>query len=210
MTRFDKTILWAVAGVAIALALWVGLAYAQSGLSIPGDLAVTDDATVGDNLDVDGDSNVDGTSTMSHHSSSYLPQRTLIVFSEAAYGGKAFPDTVCGMPKRLFFIAPCDGLLYDMFFGVEAIGSGWDSLLVDVFAGAGADTSMLDTLPMLIPGDGTESSSKIDGRAAVMDAAMRNVDAGERIEVWAMTYGTCTDGPTGLTVYGWFQPDYGN
>ena len=187
-----------------------GLVFAQTGLSVPGDITVGDDATIGDDLQVGDDSNVDGTSTMNKHSSSYLPQRTLIGFSESAYGGKAFPDTMCGMPKRLFCIAPCDGLLYSFYFGMEDNGSGWDSLTVDVFAGVGCDTSMLTTLPMLTPAAGSKASSATSGRAAVMDATMRNVDAGERMEVWAMTYGTCTDGPTGLMVFGWFQPDYGN
>lgn len=187
-----------------------GLAHGQSGLSIPGDLAVTDDITVGDDLSVGDDSDVSGTSTMNKHSSSYLPQRVLVQFSESAYGGKAFPDTVCGMPKRLFCIAPCDGLLFDFYFGMEDNGSGWDSLKVDVFAGVGCDTSMLTTLPMLTPAAGAKASTATTGRAAVMSSTMRNVDAGERMEVWAMTYGTCTDGPTGLMVFGWFQPDYGN
>ena len=204
-----KTLTKALIPVLMLVAL-CGVAQAQSGLSIPGDLAVTDDATIGDDLSVGDDSDVSGTSTMNKHSSSYLPQRTLVIFSESSYGGKAFPDTVCGMPKRLFYIAPCDGLLFDFYFGMEDNGSGWDSLKVDVFAGVGADTSMLTTLPMLIPADGPEAETKTAGRAAVMSTTMRNVDAGERIEVWAMTYGTCTDGPTGLMVFGWFQPDYGN
>ena len=205
MKHLSKALIPVLMLVALCVA-----AHAQSGLSIPGDLAVTDDISVGDDLDVGDDSNVSGTSTMNKHSSSYLPQRTLVMFSESSYGGKASPDTICGMPKRLFFVAPCDGLLYDLYFGMEGHGSGWDSLKVDVFAGVGCDTSMLDTLPMLTPAAGSKSSSATTGRAAVMDATMRNVDAGERIEVWAKTYGTCTDGPTGLMVFGWFQPDYGN
>ena len=204
-----KTLTKALIPVLMLAALCV-VASGQTGLSIPGDLTVGDDATVGDDLQVGDDSNVDGTSTTNKHSSSYLPQRTLIQFSESAYGGKAFPDTMCGMPKRLFYIAPCDGLLYDLYFGMEGNGSGWDSLTVDVFAGVGCDTSMLTTLPMLTPAAGSKASSATSGRAAVMDATMRNVDAGERVEIWAMTYGTCTDGPTGLMVFGWFQPDYGN
>ena len=204
-----KTLTKALIPVLMLVALCV-VAQAQSGLSVPGDLQVGDDATIGDNLQTDGDSNVDGTSTMNKHSSSYLPQRVLIKFSESAYGAKAFPDTVCGMPKRLFCIAPTDGLLHSFYFGMEDNGSGWDSLKVDVFAGVGADTSMLDVLPMLIPADGSKANSATSGRAAVMDATFRNVDAGERMEVWAMTYGNCADGPTGLMVFGWFQPDYGN
>ena len=204
-----KTLTKALIPVLMLVALCV-VAHGQTGLTVPGDLVIGDDATVGDDLQVGDDSNVDGTSTMNKHSSSYLPQRTLIMFNESAYGGKAFPDTVCGMPKRLYFYAPCDGLLYDLYFGMEDNGSGWDSLTVDVFAGVGCDTSMLDVLPMLTPAAGAKSNTETSGRAATMDATMRNLDAGERVEVWAMTYGTCTDGPTGLMVFGWFQPDYGN
>ena len=188
-----KTLTKALIPVLMLAALCV-VAHGQTGLSVPGDIVVGDDATIGDDLDVDGDSNVDGTSTMNKHSSSYLPQRVLIQFSESAYGGKAFPDTICGMPKQLFCIAPCDGLFYDFYFGMEDNGSGWDSLLVDGFVGVGCDTSMLDVLPMLIPADGAKASSATSGRQAVMDATMRNVDAGERVEVWAMTYGTCLPG----------------
>ena len=210
MTRHDTRWLCAATGVAIAVALWAGIAYAQSGLSIPGDLSVTDDITAGDDVQVGGNSNVDGTSTMNKHSSSYLPQRTLIWMSEAEYGGKAYGDTICGMPKRLFFTAPCDGLIYDIYFTVDGIGSGWDSLKVDVFAGVSCDTSVFTTVPMLIPGDGAQAETGTSGRAAVMSVTMREVDAYERVELNATTYGTCTDGPTGLFVGCWFQPDYGN
>ena len=205
MRTLSKALIPVLMLVALCVAAW-----GQSGLSIPGDLAVTDDATIGDNMQVGGDSNVDGTSTMNKHSSSYLPQRTLVEFSEAASTGKAFPDTIVGMEKRLYFYAPCDGMVYDFYFGMEDAGSGWDSLKVDAFAGVGCDTSMLDTLPMLIPGDGDKSNTTIDGRAAVMSATMRNLDKGERVELWAKLYGSSADPPDGLTVWGWFQPDYGN
>ena len=204
-----KTLTKALIPVLMLVALCV-VAWGQSGLSVPGNAAVGDDLTVGDDLQVDDDSNVDGTSTLNKHSSSYLPQRMPVIFSESAYGAKAFPDTVCGMPKRLFYIAPCDGLFSDFYFGMEDNGSLWDSLTVDAFVGVGCDTSMLDVLPMLTPAAGSKANSATSGRAAVMSATMRNVDAGERIEVWAMTYGNCADGPTGLMVFGWFQPDYGN
>ena len=204
-----KTLTKALIPVLMLAALCV-VAPGQTGLTVPGDITVGDDATVGDDLQVGDDSNVDGTSTMNKHSSSYLPQRTLVQFSEAASTGKAFPDTIVGMAKRLYFYAPCDGLLYDLYFGMEDNGSGWDSLLVDAFAGVGCDTSMLTTLPMLIPGDGDKSNTSVDGRAAVMSGTMRNVDAGERVELWAKLYGSAADPPDGLTVWGWFQPDYGN
>lgn len=210
MQRHDMGWLWFIAGAAIALAIWVGMATAQSGLSVPGDIAAGDDITVADDLTVGDDSVVSGTSTMSHHSSSFLPQRTLVWMSEAEYGGKAYGDTICGMPKRLFFTAPCDGLIYDIYFTVDGIGSGWDSLKVDVFAGVSCDTSVFTTVPMLIPGDGAQAETGTSGRAAVMSVTMREVDAYERVELNATTYGTCTDGPTGLFVGCWFQPDYGN
>lgn len=210
MTRHETGWLWAAAGIALGLALWVGICYAQSGLSVPGDLGVTDDITIGDDLTVGDDATMSGTTSLNHHSSSYLPQRTLIMFNEALSTGKAFPDTICGMASRLFFYAPCDGLLYDVYFGVEAIGSGWDSLLVDVFAGVSTDTSVFTVLPQMTPAAGTEAETGTSGRAAQMSATMRELDAGERVEVWALIYGSCADGPTGLTVYGWFQPDYGN
>lgn len=210
MTRRDMGWLWAIAGAAIGIAIWVGMATAQTGLSVPGDITVTDDVTIGDDLAVGDDSSVSGTSTMNKHSSSFLPQRILVWMSEAEYGGKAYGDTICGMPKRLFFTAPCNGLIYDVYFTVDGIGSGWDSLKVDVFAGVGQDTSVFTTVPMLIPADGAKATTQTSGRAAVMSSTMRVVDAGERVEISATTHGTCTDGPTGLFVGGWFQPDYGN
>jgi len=210
MTRSDRYILGAVIVAFILAALWVGWAYAQTGLVVPGDLDIGDDLGVSDNLQVHGDTNTDGLTTMSHHSSSYLPQRTLITFSEAAFGGKAFPDTICGMSKRIYFIAPCAGLIYDVYFGIAGIGSGWDSLKVDVWAGVGADTSVFTTVPMLTPADGADADTKNAGRSAVMSSTMRIVASGERVEVSAATYGSCVDGPTGLFVYAWFQPNYGN
>lgn len=210
MTKRDMGWLWAIAGAAIAIAIWVGMATAQTGLVVPGDIDIGDDLDVAGHGEFNGTTNTDGVATLNHHSSSFLPQRALIWMSEAEYGGKAYGDTICGMPKRLFFTAPCNGLIYDVYFTVDGIGSGWDSLKVDVFAGVGADTSVFTTVPMLIPGDGAEATTKTSGRAAVMSSTMRQVDEGERVEISATTYGTCTDGPTGLFVGGWFQPDYGN
>ncbi len=186
------------------------VAWGQSGLSIPGDLTVTDDITAGDNLSVGGDSDVSGTSTMNKHSSSYLPQRYLLEFDESWATGKAYADTFKGMPARTFWHAATDGMVMDVYFAVETVGADWDSLIVDLFAGANADSSMLTTLPQITPAVGDKSNTLTEGRQAVMSATMRNVDAGEYVRIWGRVYGTKTNPPTGLKVWVVFQPDYGN
>jgi len=203
-----RTLFLALIPVLILVAL-VAVAPAQTGLVVPGNVDVGEDLEVTDDLEVGDDSNVTGTTTMNHHSSSYLPQRVLIQFSEAASTNKAFPDTIVGMPSRLFFYAPCAGLLYNVYFGIESNGSGWDSLLVDAFAGVGADTSVLDVLPKLTLAEGERTTTLVT-RDATMDATMRVLAAGERVEVWAKLYGSSADPPDGLTIWGWFQPNYGN
>ena len=210
MTRRDTDWLWWVAGAAIALAVWVGIAYAQSGLSVPGDIAVTDDLIVGDDLTVTDNSQVGGTSTMSHHSSSFLPQRYVIQFDESSWTNKAYPDTYTGMPMRTLIYAPTDGLVYDVYFAVETVGSGWDSLTIDLFAGTSADSTMLTTLPQITTAVGDKSNTLTEGRQAVMSSTMRQVDAGEHIRIWGRVYGSHADPPTGLKAWIVFQPDYGN
>ena len=203
-----RTLFQALIPVLILVAL-VAVAVGQTGIVVPGNADIGGDLGVTDDLEVGDDSNTAGTTTMNNHSSSYLPQRALIKFSEAAETNKSFPDTIVGMAKRLFFYAPCDGLLYSVYFGIESNGSGWDSLLVNTFAGVGADTSMMTALPKLTIAEGERTTTLVT-RDAVMDATMRVLDAGERVEVWAKLYGSAADPPDGLTVWGWFQPDYGN
>jgi len=210
MTRNDRTWLWAVAGVAIALALWAGICYAQSGLSVPGDLSVTDDITVGDDLTVGDDSTVSGTSTMNKHSSSYLPQRYVIAFDESSWTNKAYPDTFVGMPMRTLIYAPTDGLIVDIYFAVETAGTGWDSLPLDIRAGDSADSTVLTGLPQMTPAAGDKSNTLLEGRAAVMGSTIAYVDAGEHIRIWGLLYGSSADPPTGLKAWVVFQPDYGN
>lgn len=210
MTKRDMGWLWAIAGAAIAIAIWVGMAYAQTGLVVPDDMDIGDDLTVADHSEFDGTTNTDGVATLSHHSSSFLPQRYIVQFDESSWTNKAYPDTFTGMPMRTLIYAPTDGLVYDVYFAVETAGSGWDSLLIDLFAGTSADSTMLTTLPQITPAVGDKSNTLTEGRQAVMSSTMRQVDAGEHIRIWGRVYGSHADPPTGLKAWIVFQPDYGN
>jgi len=213
MTSADRLFVLAIFTLLAAVALgilWANPAEAQTGLVVPGDVDIGDDLDVTDDVQVDGDSNCDGTTTLKNHSSSYLPQRFVIPFDESAWTNKAYPDTFVGMTARTLIYAPMDGTVIDFYFAVETAGTGWDSLLLDIKAGASADSTVLDTLPMITPAVGDKSNTLTEGRRAATKAGIRDVAAGEHIRIWGKLYGSSADPPTGLKAWLVFQPDYGN
>ena len=210
MTRRQANWCWAITVAAIVAAVWVGIATAQTGLVVPGDTDLGDDLSVAEHAEFNGTTNTDGVATLSHHSSSFLPQRYVIEFDESVQTNKTYPDTFTGMAARTCFCPQTDGLVYNVSFWIESAGSGYDSLLIDLLSGTSADSSMMTTLPKITPAVGDKSNTLTEGRQAVMSSTMRQVDAGELIRIWGRVYGSHADPPTGLKVSITFQPDYGN
>jgi len=204
-----KTLTKAIIPVLILVALVV-VAQGQTSLVVPGNVDIGQDLDVTDDLVVGDDSNVTGTSTMNHHSSSYLPQRYVIDFDESVWTNKVYPDTFVGMPMRTLFYAATAGMIVDVYFAVETAGTGWDSLLLDIRAGAAADSTVLTTMPQITPAVGDKSNTLTEGRQAVVNGTTRNLAVGEHVRIWGLVYGSKADPPTGLKAWVVFQPDYGN
>lgn len=179
-------------------------------VTIPDDINIVDDATVGGNINASGSVSVGAQISATTFSIPSIKQWIVYEFDESMNSGKAYPDTIINVEKRPVFIAPVAGSVMNVIALIHGDGdAAWDSLTVDVLAGVGADTSCLSTLPKIVSAQGDKASSEDgDGRAAVTNAATRDVAAGELIELSARTYGTVTGPPLGLKVWIIFAPSH--
>ena len=196
--------------IAAFLVTLIALPVMAETVIIPDNLNVVDGATIGGNLNVGGSLSVGTQISAATFSIPTIMQWMVYEFDESLNSGKAYPDTIINVEKRPFFVAPCAGSIVNVIALIHGDGdAAWDSLTVDVLAGAGASTSCLSTLPRLVASQGDRACSEdADGRAAVTDPSTRDIVLGELVELSARTYGTVTGPPVGLKVWIIFAPDH--
>jgi hypothetical protein len=200
----------AVLAVLMIVLLWTTRACGASSLVVPGNATVSGNVLAGSNVSA---LNVTASSliSMPDFSCPAIRQPMLIQWSRGQVAPDKVltpPDTVGYVPPQLYFYAPVAGEIGDVFFGIEDAGSGWDSLTVNVLAGATGDSTVLYTKPMLTPADGDAAVTLVDGRSAETLGGIRVVEVGERVQLTAEMFGAKGDPPTGLVVWLVFYPNY--
>ena len=201
----------ALAVALAALLVVAAIVAASSNIISDGTITAAGDITSGDDMIVPDDLSVGGTATFDHYSCAYIVQDMVTMWDLEAGTGKADGDTFFLVTTRPFWVAPVAGTIESIYMLMEAEGSGWDSLVVDVYAGDSADSAVCGKTPKLTPAAGALSTTLKTGRNATMNGTISaTVEAGEVFQLHVETFGSKGDEPVGLKVLMRLRPDYGN
>ena len=206
----DKVTLAAILTVFVLVALWLVPARA-SDANVPGDLTVDGSGTFGGNVVVDLKLSVGDTMSCLTYNCADIQQLQIIQWNESVSSGLAYPDTFRAMTPQAVYAPPFPATIEYVTLFMDDAGADWDSLKVDVLAGADGDTSVFSAVgrePMLEAADGDRANTGNVGRSGTMSPTMKVLDKGEVVYLDAHVYGTKGDPPAGIIVWLHIKPDY--